>query len=70
MVHFLKAQVKNIQPDSLKLELPGGVEIDWPRDTEDEHLQKVAVGDELTLTLTKTINVINELLNNHNDGKG
>lgn len=68
MSHFLRVIVKAVQPEKLVVEFADGRTLDWPRTNDDSHLANASVGDELTLTLTHTAQILNDLLNN-NDAK-
>ncbi len=63
MAHYIRVHVTAIESDHLLCQLPDGTLLKWPLSEDDPQLQESSVGDELTLTLTKTQQIINELLN-------
>lgn len=65
-MHVQKATVLSLQNDSIELQLPDKSVVKWPWDAENAHMP-VHVGDELTLTLTREQDLINELLHVHED---
>lgn len=70
MSHFLRVQIERIQPDTIILRLPNDTTMTWPiSKTGDSALdvQHLKTGQELILTLTQSIDVINELLENTHD---
>lgn len=61
--HFQTVTVKEVSTDQLSLQLEDGTVITWSR--ADGYLPEVSVGDQLSLTLTRSENLINDLL--HSD---
>lgn len=61
MSHYQKATVKEISDSSITLSLENNQTITWPK-KDIEHLEPLNKGDELILTLTSGINVIQNLL--------
>lgn len=65
MVHYLRTSVVSLEEHSVILELPNGDRLEWPRasvQADPKYLATVRVGEELTITLTHTTDLINELL--------
>ncbi|MBI2410987.1 MAG: hypothetical protein HYV32_03820 [Candidatus Kerfeldbacteria bacterium] len=63
MAQFITVRIHSVQPDVLILSLPDGQQLTWPLNQSDK-LERTSftVGDEYILTLTSSIDVINELL--------
>lgn len=62
MPQFIKATVRSKEGNRLILRLPDGKELEWSADPEHIDIDAVAVGDELTLTLSRSVDLLNELL--------
>lgn len=65
MVHYLRTSVVSLEEHSVILELPNGDRLEWPRTSvqaDPKYLSALRVGEELTITLTRTTDVLNELL--------
>lgn len=58
--HFQKAVVKEVQENAFILQFSNGELLTWQRSK--DYLANVQVGDEVVCTLTRTKEVINELL--------
>lgn len=61
MSHYQKATVTEISETTITLSLDNNQTIQWPKKNT-EHLEPLQTGDELILTLTSGINVIQDLL--------
>lgn len=66
---ILRARVQAISPDRLSLTLATGEQVSIPRTTTPapDKMDRYAVGDEVTITLTRSADLINELLRNKED---
>lgn len=65
--HFQTVTVKEVSEEKLVLQLPDGATVEWPR--AEGYLPDVQEGDELTLTLTHTQQLINDLLHSDHGNK-
>lgn len=63
MTHFIRGIVADITDTHVVLTLPDSQQLRWPISNDDQLSKKtIQKGDELTLTLTRTPDLINELL--------
>jgi hypothetical protein len=62
----IRVRVQAISPDRLSLSLPNGEQIGIPRTAKD-NFDHFTVGDEVTLTITRSVDLLNELLTNHEE---
>lgn len=60
---ILRVRVQAISPDRLSLTLPAGEQISIPR-TDKDGMDRFTIGDELTLTITQSADLLNALLQN------
>jgi hypothetical protein len=67
MSSLQKVRIQSIHEDKIVLVLPSGENLNWPlpvTGASAENQTPLHVGDELVLTLTSSVDVINELLGN------
>ena len=70
MTSFLRVRVQSIHDDHLVLLLPDGTSLQWPIESSPiVDTPAYTAGDELILTLTQSIELLNELLTNTDHGQ-
>jgi hypothetical protein len=66
MSQFIRVRIQDISSKYVHLALPDGSTIAWPRNAKGAlDVEHLSAGDELTLSLTHSVDLLNELLNNH-----
>lgn len=70
MVHYLRATVVSLLEQSAVLEFPNGDRLEWPINelhADPQYLSSIREGEKVTITLSRTPDLINELLLNYSE---